>query len=181
MTNRRDGNEYERIVAVLGKALFETAENSGNFLVKYGGSNKWIGVSGYNHQIDVSAQSNETILLIECKNWGSNVGVPSFLTFLARVIDIRSNFPDKKVIGKIVTTIGFDRGVKMLASYYEIELDKVKNENEFLLRFQQYGIGGVADQGKGTDSVRVSRTCSVCGSVLVKEPKGSTYICPTCS
>jgi hypothetical protein len=181
MTNRRDGKEYERIVAELGQALFETAEDSGKYLVTFGSSNKWIGVSGYHHQIDVSAQSNETILLIECKNWGSNVGVPSFLTFLARVIDIRPSFRDKKVIGKIVTTIDYDPGVKILASYYEIELDKVKNKNEFLLRFQQYGIAGVADQGKGIDSVSVGRTCSVCGSALVKEPKGSTYICPNCS
>ena len=166
MKKRRNGKDYEKIVADLGKALFELAEKGGKFEVKYGDSNKWIGISGYAHQIDVSLNANNLILLVECKNWGSNVDVPSFLTFLARVIDIKSKYSDKEIHGKVVTTLDYDPGVKMLASYYDIDLDRVKNKNEFLLKFKKYGIVGVADQATGTDRVSVNRQCSACGSEL---------------
>lgn len=181
MTNLRNGKEYEKIVADLGETLFRAAQNGEKYVVKYGGTNKWKGISGYSHQIDVSAQSNEIVLLIECKNWGSNVDVPPFLTFLGRVIDIRASLSDKKVFGKIVTTVDYDSGVKTLASYYEIDLDIVKNKHEFLLKFQQYGLVGLADKANGKDTVSVNRTCGVCGSNLATKANGSTWICPNCS
>jgi NADH pyrophosphatase NudC (nudix superfamily) len=181
MRNRRDGEEYENIVEKLGNDLFNLAKPESGFLVNSGHSNKWEGVSRYPHQIDVSVESSSFILLVECKNWSKNVDVPSFLTFLARIIDIKSKDTNKEVFGKIVTTQGYDPGVQQLASHYKIKLDKVKNEQEFLLTFQQYGIAGVTDQANSTESITIFRRCGICSSKLISDKAGDTYICPNCS
>lgn len=180
MRNRRNGKEYEIVVAALGEKLFNLIKPKNDFIVKSGNSNKWIGISGYSHQIDVSIESPKLILLIECKNWGCSVDAPSFLTFLARVIDIRSKHKSKEVYGEVVTTKGYQAGAKLLASYYKINLDKVKNYQEYLLKFKQYGIVGVADQAKGTDNIGVNRWCGFCGSELVLAKDGDMYVCPYC-
>ena len=180
MQNKRNGKEYEIVVAELGEKLFNLVKPKNDFIVNSGNSNKWMGISEYSHQIDVSMESPNLILLIECKNWDYNVNVPSFLTFLARVIDIRSKHKGKEVYGKVVTTKGYQAGVQLLASYYKIDLDKVKNYQEYLLKFKHYGIFGVADRAKGTDSVKVNRICSSCGSELVLIKDGVMYVCPYC-
>ncbi len=180
MNKRRNSREYEKIVADIGKELFERVEKN-KFEIRYGNTNKWIGISGFAHQIDVSVKANSFILLVECKNWSTGVDVPSFLTFLARVIDIRSKHSDKDIYGKIVTTVDYDSGVQVLASYYNIDLDKVKNKREFSFKFQKYGIAGVADKAIGTDRVSINRKCDTCGSTLVQGVDRMVYICPYCS
>ena len=180
MQNRRNGKEYENVVAEIGKALFELVNPSSGFQVKCGDLNKWTGISGYSHQIDVSVETHDSILLVECKNWSSTVDVPSFLTFLSRICDIRAKHKDKDIGGKVVTTRGYDPGVQTLASFYKIDTDIVKNKSEFLLQFRQYGISGVADQAEGVDRVKVHRECDLCGSDLVIANDRNSYVCPNC-
>lgn len=122
--------EYEQVVAELSRALYEIAEGNAPPKVEDGFNNKWKGASTYCHQIDVSVEGPKDIVLIECKNWGSEVTVPAFLTFLARVIDIVPVHNTKKIHSKVVTTVGFDPGVRTLAGYYEIGLHQVRSASE---------------------------------------------------
>jgi hypothetical protein len=174
--------EYEKVVAALGKALFELAWATVRPKIAWGSSNKWVGASGFKHQIDVSFESPQDIVLVECKKWASTVDVPAFLTFFARVLDIKPKHEDKTVHGKIVTNREFDPGVKQLAAYYKIHLDLVRNASEFALHFKDFGVVGVADSGSGINTVaKINRQCSTCGRELVLTPDGNSYVCPYCS
>ena len=114
-------DQYEVIVQDIASKLHEYAGVPADS-IRVGKKNKWPGISGYSHQIDVSIEDKKNIILIECKKLGDKVDVPTFLTFLARVLDIylqesrRGNL--REIHSIVVTTVGFDPGVETLAAYY---------------------------------------------------------------
>lgn len=146
MTNTPDGNvirpasemtpkEYEEITQAVAAELYESVEGAAGD-VRYGAGSKLQGIAGYVHQIDVSILSDRDLVLVECKNYGRPVDVPTFLAFLARVLDIRALHTNRTVHPIVVTTVDFDPGVEKLAGYYGIGLERVKSVAEFGLRYK---------------------------------------------
>lgn len=130
-----DYKQYEQVASDIVRSIFEYAEGVVPEQVKYGSKNRWPGVSGYKHQIDVSVVGSQDLILVECKCWGDTIPVEECLVFLARVHDIKPTF-NGKIHAVMVTTVGFQSGVKKLAEYYEIELAVVKSASEFVLKYK---------------------------------------------
>lgn len=122
--------EYEQIVSEIAKSIFERVESLNPEHVRYGKKNHWLGDSGYQHQIDVSVQGSRDIIFVECKCWSRNVPTEAVLTFFGRVYDIRSKI-DKSIHPVIVTKIGFQKGAKLLAKYYDIDLQVISSASVF--------------------------------------------------
>jgi len=150
MTSR----EYEKVVHDIAAALYEVAENMQAEKLGYGSSNKLAGISGFNHQIDVSIASKNDLILIECKRWNQRVEVPAFLTFLARILDIKAQETRRAVHPIVVTTIGFEEGVRTLANYYKIQLQVVRSASEFAMKYKNVATLGTS----GTISPKGSLT-----------------------
>jgi hypothetical protein len=122
--------EYEQIVSEIAQSIFERVEGTAPHQVKYGKKNRWVGASGYRHQIDVSVQSHQDLILVECKYWNKNVPAHAILTFFARVYDIRPTF-NGQVHPVIVTKVGFQAGAEPLAAYYNINLQVIPSASAF--------------------------------------------------
>jgi len=127
--------EYERITSQIVSSIYQRVEGIDPEQVRYGRNNKYMGISGYKHQIDVSLQGAENLLLVECKCWRSTVGVDIVLVFLGRVHDISQNF-NGKIHSVIVTTKGFQSGAQKVAEYYKITLAEVRSADEFVIRYK---------------------------------------------
>lgn len=121
--------DYEELVGNVLKSYYEHRDGF-SYELKYGHNNHWIGASSFQHQIDVSLNSGSKVILAECKFWNSKpIDVPGFLTFLARIIDIRAAIPGNEVEGIVVTISGFDTGVSTLANYYGIDLQVIYEDS----------------------------------------------------
>lgn len=122
--------EYEQTISEIAQSIFERVEGLTPKQVKYGNENRWLGASGYQHQIDVSVQSVHDLVLVECKYWDRNVPVEAVLTFFGRVHDIRPMFAGQ-VHPVIATKVGFQPGAELLAGYYNIDLQVIPSANIF--------------------------------------------------
>ncbi len=159
--------EYEAITQKLFARITEQVEGEGAAKqVKRGLRNRVKGQSGYRHQIDVSVELTHDLLLVECKMWKAQVNVPAFLAFLARIIDIRPTQPALATIhASMVTTRGFQSGVRKLADYYNaqldnvsIQLDKVSSPTEFGLRYKHlFVIGAQDDLNQWSDGIQIQK------------------------
>jgi len=140
-----DPTKYEELVSKVAKQMTNVPELVHLSNVKLGRDNKWQGVSGFRHQIDVSLENDKHILLVECKRWNYNVTALVFLTLWARVMDI-SKAPVSKgrqVRGAIVTSRGFQTGVYKLAKYYkeQVSLFYVTTDEKFEIKSHTHFIG----------------------------------------
>ena len=81
---------YEKLTGTLVQKMTNSSQLIDFGSIKWGRSNKWEGVSGFGHQIDVSLESSQEVLLVECKHIQSkrNVSPDAFLTMRGRVMDI---------------------------------------------------------------------------------------------
>lgn len=145
--------EYEKITAAIEAALFEQVEGLKPKQVKHGRSNLWAGVSGFPHQIDVSVAGEKDVLLAECKCWTQNVDVDRFLTFLARILDIRPTEQGRAIHSAVVTTKGFDPGIKKLADYYGIDLHTVTSPTDFVVKYKNLFSISKSDQVGVSDEI----------------------------
>ncbi len=145
--------EYEEITAEIEAALFEQVEGLKPEHVKHGRSNRCVGISGFPHQIDVSVQGEKDVLLVECKCWNDNVDVPRFLTFLARILDIRPTEKGRTIHSAVVTTKGFDSGITKLAAYYGITLHTVTSSTDFVVKYKNLFAICKSDQVGVSDEV----------------------------
>ena len=149
-----DSNQYEELMSRLTKKICDGIPKLGGGDIHCGPTNRIRGASGYAHQIDVSVEADEVLLLVECKCWKSKVDTAAVLAFCARRIDIRDRLSkEKKVIGAVATTVGFGPGAKTLAQYFEVELWHVLNEQEFVCRVENVISIGLADSVGMTDRV----------------------------
>jgi hypothetical protein len=55
------------------ESIYKLAEGIAPEQVKWGRANLWQGVSGYQHQIDVSVRGARDLILVECKCWKDKV------------------------------------------------------------------------------------------------------------
>jgi hypothetical protein len=113
--------EYERLVLGILQGYYE-GKGKQILHAKQGKSNIWVGQSGCKHQIDVSLELEDEIVLAECKCLNQAVDLPLALTFLARVIDIKPTIPEKFVHGILFSNINFQGGsngnIYKLQEYY---------------------------------------------------------------
>ena len=122
--------EYEQAISEIVRSIFERVEGLTPKQVKYGGENRWLGESGFKHQIDVSVQSHHDLLLVECKYWDRNVPVEAVLAFFGRVYDVRPMF-DGQVHPIIATKVGFQPGAELLAKHFNIDLQVIPSASVF--------------------------------------------------
>lgn len=115
-------NEYEELISSISKSFTNNPKEIKHWETSKGRKNKIEGVSGYKHQIDVSLEFDNELLLIECKKWTTNVPVGQYLTLFGRLADISSNYPNKNVRAALVTSKGWQSGVKQLNEFYRKEL-----------------------------------------------------------
>jgi hypothetical protein len=152
-------HEYEPVTKDLMENIFKQLEGVSLQHVGHGLRNRIKGQSGYPHQIDVSVEGAHDLLIVECKMWKVPVKVPAFLAFLARIVDICPTQPSLTVHASLVTTKGFQRGVRQLADYYrnhyQIQLDKVSSPAEFAIKYKHlFAIGVQDDLNQWADSVQ---------------------------
>ncbi|HEV8715425.1 MAG TPA: hypothetical protein VGX03_21670 [Candidatus Binatia bacterium] len=128
--------EYEEVTKNIVDSIFHQVENIPSQKVRSGLKNEWEGISQAKHQIDVSVEGYNDVLLVECKKWKEQVDFPSFLSFLARIIDIKSK-EKRNIHGIFVTTVGFDQGnIQKAAEYYGIHLQLVQSASEFVMKYK---------------------------------------------
>ena len=134
--------EYERLVAKIAASIYSNVEGVVPNQVAYGLSNKWKGQSGYSHQIDVSVRGSADVILIECKQWAKKISAEAVLAFIARVHDIRPICAEA-VHPIMASLLGFQRGAKTLAEYYDIDLRRVKSADSFAIGYKKLQVVGV--------------------------------------
>ena len=150
--NQMNSTDYEQLVAELAQNL--VSQSNSNPLVKigWGSTNRIAGASGFEHQIDVSVSDPSRMLLIECKYWKKRIDPEASLAFAARVIDIGDNNKGREVIGRIVTTYNVTNGVRQIADYFNLGVDRVLSAQEYVLQIWNYVGIAVAEGAKAGDT-----------------------------
>ncbi|MHB1107674.1 MAG: hypothetical protein ACYCZ2_15060 [Lutibacter sp.] len=111
-------NEYEELVFSISERFTNNPNENIIWKRSTGGKNRIEGISGYKHQIDVYLESDNDILLIECKKWTTNVPVGQYLTLFGRLVDISFKYPNRNVRAALVTSKGWQSGVTQLNNHY---------------------------------------------------------------
>jgi hypothetical protein len=115
-------SEYEQIVQSIIQQKLSGIELDAPVIVEH--NSKLRGVSGYEHQIDVSFSCSmigvKLLFLVECKYYNKKVSVEDILAFKARIDDIRAHK------GVFVTTEGYQKGALTFAKQNGIALVTVK-------------------------------------------------------
>ena len=148
-----NSSKYEQLVSELAGMIASGSTAERRVQVNCGITNLIKGASGYRHQIDVSVQDADRLLLIECKCWSKKVDPEAVLAFAARVLDIRAAEDAREVTGHLVTTLGATDGVDSLCKYFGIGLDNVTSEHKYALRiWSKAGFGSrVVEQTVASD------------------------------
>jgi len=111
--------KYELLVKDLIKKDFDSMLFEKNI----SHNKKYLGKSGHNHQIDVSAELTigniNFLVLVECKYYSKSVSIKEVLEFSGRLNDIAANK------GILISTIGFQKGAIKFAKANRIALIKV--------------------------------------------------------
>ena len=153
-----NSREYEQLMAELAHKLVSRPDREASAIVGWGETNKIVGASTYQHQIDVSVCSPSKMLLIECKSWAKSIDPEAVLAFAARVLDIRGANQEREVTGRIITTLYVTQGVQKIADYFDLGIDRVISIQEYAVRIWKYvGIGlaeGAIASDKFTANVR---------------------------
>ena len=121
---------YERLINQIAASIYKAVEGITPEQVLYGQRSKWIGQSGYEHQIDVIVRGLNDAILVECKYWEKRVPPGGVLTFIARLSDIRPTFSGT-IHGVVVTKRGLTSGAYLLAEYYRIDSQVIPSPEAF--------------------------------------------------
>lgn len=125
---------FEKVTKEIVKEVKKASPNLQKAVINHGTKNRIEGASGFRHQIDVSIEIlGEKLFLVECKRYKSKVTLSDMLVLIARIDDICKK-KKIKVIGTFFTTIGYTKPAKKVGSYYNIELNTVKNIKYFAVQ-----------------------------------------------
>ncbi len=127
---------YEQLTSQIAQSIYTAVEGITPEQVRYGRKSRWVGQSGYEHQIDVIVRGPNDAILVECKYWEKPVPPEAVLTFSARLSDIRPTFPGT-IHGVVVTKSRFTRGAKLLAEHYEIDTAVIRNPEAFAFSYKK--------------------------------------------
>ncbi|MBM3236168.1 restriction endonuclease [Candidatus Poribacteria bacterium] len=112
--------QYEKIVHELFSTELAKHVNLSDFKMFH--DKKYLGKSGHEHQIDVSAELKiagvKVLILIECKRYAHRVGIDDVMEVATRLDDIGAHK------GILVTTEGFQGGAVKMAKSKGIALVK---------------------------------------------------------
>lgn len=150
-------DEYENVVADIVSGICQSAPELCGLVLGVGRANRLLGASGYKHQIDVSLSGGKNIYLIECKRWEAKIGVDEVMVLAARATDIVETNSCATLQAILVSKVGATRGAKILASYFQIQLETVRSAREFGMRIGKNAKVGMADTFRLGDSL----TCAV--------------------
>ena len=125
--------EYEKLVKEILEELYPQYSDKPIKIIKKGRSSKRKGASGFNHQIDIQIENEERLFLVECKCWNSIVPPEKVLAFFGRIYDIKEK-EKKPVTGLMATTKSYNKGVRTLATYFDIDLEIYESTKAFSLR-----------------------------------------------
>lgn len=121
----KDAIQYEQLTQSIYQAILQN-ESSNNIQVEHNVG--VIGRSGVAHQIDVlwrfKQAGIEHTVLIECKNYASNVTLEKVRNFFGVIHDIGN------AQGLIVTKTGYQSGTVQFANYYGIGLKELRKPND---------------------------------------------------
>lgn len=125
MDNINENIKYE----LLAKEIYETLlQNQGYNTIDVQHNVKIKGKSGCEHQIDVfwEFEIADEIhkVIIECKNFNSNVSIAKVRDFFGVAYDIGN------VKGIFISKVGFQKGAKIFADYYGISLKELRDPTE---------------------------------------------------
>jgi Restriction endonuclease len=137
-----NASEYERITSDIANSVFARAEGMYSLAVQIGSKSKWPGQSGFVHQIDVAIEGSTDIIMVECKHWKNHIKAEHLLTFIARIVDIRSVL-QKKIHPMMVTSERFQSGCKKLAEFYGIDLEIISSPGNFAFEYKGVRFVGI--------------------------------------
>lgn len=127
-TSQEKGDSYEEFITELLHNVKKEGRNIQD--INSGRTNKILGISGCEHQIDVSFVDHSfdepTLVLIECKNTPSKaIEKAQVATFLAIIDDI-VNDPSspERVMGIFAYANKARSGAIAFAKYYDIQMEK---------------------------------------------------------
>lgn len=168
------GSEYENFI----RSLIENVKEAGRDIrnLKHGNKNRIVGKSGQAHQIDVSFSDysfrNPKFVLISCKDLSNRSVEPVAVKEWKFNMDdiakatIDSDILPNEILGMIITTEGFARGAKLLATYCGIDMEIVTHGPEYGFRYQNIVqlslVEGVGCSDKW--DCEVYRKCEQCGT-----------------
>jgi hypothetical protein len=125
---------FEKVAKEIAEEVKKASPNLQKAVINYGRKNRIEGASGFRHQIDVSIEiPGEKLFLVECKRYKSKVTLSHMLVLIARIDDICKK-KRNKVSGIFFTTIGYTKPAKEVGSYYNIELNTVKDIKYFAVQ-----------------------------------------------
>jgi hypothetical protein len=144
-------SEYEALVKALVGVLAEACQDLGSGEVAGGSTNRIPGKSGFAHQIDVSIDFPDHLLLFECKHWKDPVGAEAILTHSSRLQDIQGAFPGKLVMASVVSTKRGTSGAATLATSLGVNLDVVASFDEFVITLVKRHFAGLLERLQVSD------------------------------
>ena len=143
--------DYEKLVAEIASGMRQSAPALAMLTLGEGRTNRILGASGYNHQIDVSLVGPRGMFLIECKRWRKRAGVESVLVLAARASDILQAHRTSKVTPILISSVGFTRGAKQIANHYGVRLELVVSAQAFGLQLGAIARIGAHDVAVAAD------------------------------
>lgn len=149
--------DYEQLISQIAESIYTTVEGISPEQVLYGTKGKWVGQSGYEHQIDVIVQGPNDAILVECKYWEDPVPPDGVLTFNARLLDIRPTFAGT-IHGVVVTKSGLTSGAVLLAGHYKIDTQVIPGPEAFGFSYKKLrqispGTGGMELEGQVPEGI----------------------------
>jgi hypothetical protein len=128
--------EYEILVEELVKELSLSFRDMVGGISGSGRSNKIAGASGYKHQIDVCFTAMPWLVLVECKRWGTRVGVPEVLVLASRLADIKPTLPGQQIWVSLVSQKGASANAEKLARHFDIHIDVAQSAKDYSMRLR---------------------------------------------
>ena len=121
----KPNTEYEKFVQELYQELIK---NSGINTIEVMHDTKLEGKSGCKHQIDVCWEYEKdgvhNTVIIECKNYKRKISIGKVRDFYGLLSDLTN------VYGVMVTKVGYQKGAKIYADHYGINLKELRSPNE---------------------------------------------------
>jgi len=151
MESSLTSSEYEQLVKGLVGALVLACQELGIGRVSGGRTNLILGKSGFKHQIDVSVDFPEHLLLIECKLWEDPVDAEAILTHAGRMRDILEANPNKQVFASVVSTQRATAGANTLSAHFGVNLDVATSFNEYVIAIVKRHFVGLMETARITD------------------------------
>ncbi len=184
--SRRSPTDYEKFLAELVTNL--KVRHSVNS-VGCGQKNKLRGVSGVQHQVDVSFIDHDhpgpKLVLVECKSFRSGKAVNlGQVKILKATLDDLKGSPDypAMIVAHMISSVPLQAGARDYASHYGILSQLVSDGPNWVFRYGQMlqlGLGIRAESATVQGEATIHRRCRACHSMFY--PAGHELHCASCA